>query len=138
MFRAEGVPIYGHVGVRFDARSAQLVQVSSLAHSPSSTEEDAKILTREPQQMRDRRFKDTFDKILLRCVKQIQDDVQMQRKSSVFVVPDSLHGDLTPYNVRDVMEYLLVALREDRGYTVVQVCMRSTLPLFSISRCAAG
>jgi hypothetical protein len=98
MFRAEGVPVYGHVGLRFDAKSAQLCQT-----------------------LRDRRCQDLFDKILLRCVKQIQDDVQLNHKSTIFVIPDSLHGDFTPFQVKDVMEYLLVALREDRQFTVVQV-----------------
>jgi hypothetical protein len=98
MFRSEGVPVYGHVGVRFDARSAQLVQ-----------------------SLRDRRFRDVFDKMLLRCTKQIQNDVQMSKDSSVFVVPEFLHGDLTPYNVADIISYLTVALRDDRGYTVIQI-----------------
>jgi hypothetical protein len=89
---------YGHVGMRFDARDAQLVT-----------------------DMRARRFQDTFDKLLLRCTKQIQDSVHAGRASCIFVIPDTLYGDITEYAVRDVMAYMLIALRVDRGYTVVQV-----------------
>lgn len=98
MFRFAGVPIYGHVGTRFDARLAQLVGAQ-----------------------RARRYKETFDKILLRCTKQIQDAVDRSRASTIFVIPDTLYCDVTPYEISDVMRYLLTALRTDRGYTALQV-----------------
>ena len=71
--------------------------------------------------MRDRRFTDTYDKILMRCLKQIEVEC-VTKKSTIFVVPSRLCTELLAYRAEDVVEYLVIALGKDRDYTVIKVC----------------
>lgn len=88
---------YGHIGLRFDAKTAQFISYQ-----------------------RDKRFRDVYDKILLRCLKQIQQDC-VSYKSMIFQVPSTLATELLPYEVDEVMRYLVVALGEDRHFTVMRL-----------------
>jgi len=105
---------YGHVGLNFNADTALKIG-----------------------ELRDRRYKDTYDKILLRCLKQIQvgrphtpfgngthhwaQGCCSEQKSIIFEVPPMLSADLQPYDTAEVLEYLVVALRDDRKFRVVKV-----------------
>lgn len=89
--------MYGHRGLSFSADKAVLIG-----------------------ELRDRRYKDVYQKILNRCLKQVQSCCTTMR-STMFVVPDRLCGDMQPYNMNDVMGYLMVALRDDRHYKVMRV-----------------
>lgn len=75
--------------------------------------------------MRDRKMQDVFDKILHRCLIQIQRVCETQI-STVYIVPEALSTEFQPYNLDDVVAYLIVALRDDRGFRVEQV-NRNTL-----------
>lgn len=88
---------YGHAGLRFDAEMANRIAM-----------------------LRDRRLQEVFDKILLRCLKEIQ-ECCVKQKSTIFEIPRFLTADLQPYEQDEVMEYLTVALRDDRGFRVVKV-----------------
>lgn len=94
---AAAAATYGHVGLRFDAEKARNVGL-----------------------LRDQRYRETYDKILLRCLKQIQQECA-SRKSTIYVVPERLAAHLQPYQVDEVMRYLIVAMGVDRGFTVVKV-----------------
>jgi len=66
----------------------------------------------------DMRFMRVFNQILVRCLTAILQAAPRQN-SIVFRVPTSLAADVTPYNVEDAVRYLLVALRDDRGFVVM-------------------
>lgn len=88
---------YGHVGARFDAKMARYI-----GHQ------------------RDKRYRDVYDRILLMCLKQVQDEC-LTKKSTIFTIPAQMSTELLPYSVEEVAQYLLVALGEDRRFTVVRV-----------------
>jgi hypothetical protein len=88
---------YGHVGARFDAKMARYIGYQ-----------------------RDKRFRDVYERILLRCLKQVQEEC-MTRKSTIFTIPEQMSSELLPYSVDEVAQYLLVALGEDRRFTVVRM-----------------
>lgn len=71
-------------------------------------------------ELRDRRFKEVYDKILLRCLKQVHECCESQR-STLFRIPENLGADIQHYRVEDVINYLVVALRDDRGFIVYKV-----------------
>lgn len=76
---------------------------------------------------RELRRKEVYDKILLRCLAQIDskaNEMSEDNKSLIFTVPEHVSSVLMNYDPATALEYLFVALRDDRGFTVRRVDAR--------------
>lgn len=86
--------------------------------SEASLRYDAREAVRQVAQ-RERRVKDTYDRILHRCLKQVSETANACKRSTMFRLPQTCGADCTPLNAKLLMDYLIVALRDDRGFIVV-------------------
>ena len=69
--------------------------------------------------LRDSRLKATFNKVLQRILAQIEQVCDTQN-SLVYEVPTTVIGEVMPYDVEDMIDYLITALKEDRQFIVIR------------------
>ncbi len=96
-----------HMSAKFKSSSIGHV---SLSYSANNAVVDGQI--------RERQKKEVYDAILLMCLRQIRSAATTSCKSVVFNVPRKMTGHVMTYDIKTAVEYLIVALREDKGFYV--------------------